>query len=392
MERGVFEPERSLAVFDGSDPVATGGAYTRNLSVPGGELPAAHVTLVSVRPTHRRRGLLTRMMSRQLQDVHDAGVEPIAVLWSSEEAIYGRYGYGPAAAGVVIEADTREVSFPGADPPGQLRMVTPTDAVKELSEVYEQVRRRRPGMSSRSDRWWTLRLCDIGQLRKDATARRCVLYEDAGEVTGYALWRSKQEWDNTGPNSTVQVEELRCADKAGYQELWRFLFHVDLTRRITAWNLAVDEPLFHLVDAPRRLGRRHNTSLFTRIVDLPAALRSRRYAAPLDLVLQVTDDLLPANTGRWRLTAGPHGAGPPDPQGGAAAASADVGLAATCERTDAPADLALNIRELGAAYLGGTSLGALAGAGRVTEVRPGALAAASAGFGWHVAPCASEMF
>ena len=57
-----------------------------------------------------------------------------------------------------------------------------------------------------------------------------------------------------------------------------------------------------------------------------------------------------------------------------------------CERTDAPADLALDVRELAAVYLGGTTLAALRQATLVTELRPGAAAAASPAFATCLAP------
>jgi predicted acetyltransferase len=370
-DRSVFEPERSLAVFDGDAVVATTGIFSRDLSIPGAVVPAAHVTMVSVLATHRRRGLLNRMMRRQLRDVADAGREPIAVLWASEEAIYGRYGYGPASWQIAIDADTREVRLPTTAPSGRLRLVAPHDAVETLSHVYDTVRPRRPGFSSRPGEWWPHRLTDIERHRDGASSRRCVLHETAEGVTGYALYRVKKNWDDTGPNAEVRVEELVAADPAARAELWRFLFDLDLSRRISAWALPVDEPLFHWVDNPRRLDRTYGSALYVRVVNLPTALAARRYAAPVDLVFEVTDELLPENAGRWRLTGDAE--------------------KARCERTTEPADLTLGIRELGAAYLGGTPLGYLASAGLV-EGRPEAIAAASAAFGWHIAPHAPEIF
>ncbi len=370
-DRKVFELERSLAVFDGDEAVATTGIFSRDLSIPGAVVPAAHVTMVSVLATHRRRGLLNRMMRQQLRDVADAGREPVAVLWASEEAIYGRYGYGAASWQMGIDADTREVRLPAAAPSGRLRLVTPTDTIQELSQVYENVRPYQPGFSSRPDEWWPHRLTDLERHRDGASGRRCVLHESTDGVTGYALYRVKGNWDQTGPNAEVRIEELVAADPVARAELWRFLFDLDLSRRITAWALPVDEPLFHWVDAPRRLDRRYGSALYIRVVDLPAALAARRYAAPVDLVIEVTDDLLPDNAGRWRLTGDAE--------------------KAHCERTTEPADLTLGIRELGAVYLGGTPLGSLAAAGLV-DGRPEAVAAASAAFGWHIAPHAPEVF
>ena len=371
----VFEPERSLVAEDGDVVVGHAAAYTRELTVPGAIVPAAHVTLVGVAPTHRRRGLLSRMMRRQLDEVAAAGREPIAVLWASETKIYPRYGYGMAAQRLRADIMTREVELPAppaTGEPGRLRMVEPAATIADLAKVYEQVRADRTGWSSRDDRWWRFVLSDLPSQRGGATALRCVVHDTPHGPTGYALWRTESRWDAHGPDSTVQVREVVATDPAAYAALWRFLLTIDLARTATAGFLAVDEPLQHLVDEPRRLGSQVQDALWIRIVDLLAALAARRYAADVDVVLDVTDPQLPQNTGRWRLTGGPDGA--------------------TCSRTRASADLSCTALELGAAYLGGTTLSALAAAGRVRELTPGALHRTSAAFGWHRMPNPTEVF
>jgi len=373
LERLVFEIDRSLAVFDGDLLVATAGSFTRDLSVPGAVLPAAHVTAVSVAQTHRRRGLLTRMMRRQLQDIHQAGRESIAVLWASEDAIYGRFGYGLASVRVLIEASNREVTVPPVSAPGRIRQVKATEEVATLAALFDEVRPHRPGFSSRPDAWWRYRLADPEHGRHGATALRTAIHDNgAGQPDGYALWRTRYQEGSLGPRYQVEVKEVVATNLTAYQRLWHFLMNLDLTRKFSCWALATDEPLFYLVNAPSQLGRRIGDNLFLRIIDLPTALTGRRYATPVDVVLEVTDELLPRNTGRWHLTGDATGA--------------------SCQPTDRPADLTLGIQELGAAYLGGTSLWALGQAGRVVERTPGALSGAAAAFGWHRAPLSIEVF
>jgi predicted acetyltransferase len=372
IEALVFEPERSLVAVDGDLVVGHAAAYSRDLTVPGAILPTAHVTLVGVAPTHRRRGLLNRMMHRQLAEIAEAGREPVAALWASETKIYPRYGYGLAAQRLTAEIMTREIQLPGATSEGRLRIVEPGKAIAELSAIYERVRPERTGWSSRDERWWQFVLSDLPALREGATVQRGVLFETPDGPTGYALWRARSRWDAHGPDASVAIREVVAADPVAYAALWRFVLTIDLARTATADYLAVDEPLQHLVDEPRRLGSRLTDALWVRLVDVPRALSERRYAASVDVVLDVTDPLLPANTGRWRLTAGPDDA--------------------RCTPTDDPADLACTVLELGAAYLGGTSLAALAAAGRVREVTPGALHRASAAFGWHRMPNPTEVF
>lgn len=372
VERGIFEPERGLLVRDGTTAVAHAAAFTRELGVPGASVPAAHVTMVSVAPTHRRRGLLTTLMRRQLREIRDAGREPIAVLWASEGRIYPRFGYGLAAQRLSVSCDTTELRLPEpASAAGTLRLDRPAARQDELARLYDRVRADRPGWSNRDERWWRYVVADVKSLRDGATERRVLLHEGPAGLDGYALFRTKDEWDRGGPRGEVRVDEVVAENPDAYLALWRLLLTIDLTRKLSA-PLAVDEPLLWLVNEPRRLGAQLTDGLWVRVVDLPAALAARRYATELDVVLEVTDELLPENAGRWRLVGGPS--------------------RATCAATTEPAQLACDVRALGELYLGGTALGALAAAGRVRELVPGTLAAAGPAFGWHRAPAPMEVF
>jgi predicted acetyltransferase len=373
LDRAVFEPARALVIEDDGVIVGHAAAYTREFTVPGAVIPAAHVSLVGVLPTHRRRGLLTRMMHRQLREIAAAGREPIAVLWASETKIYSRFGYGQAAQRLRMDIATSEVRLPDAPARGRLRLVEPDAARKEFASVYERLRPARVGWSSRNEAWWSYVLADIPSHREGATPLYGVVYETADGPAGYALWRTKDNWNPYGPDGQVQVRHLAAADPDAYLALWRFLFSIDLTRHVAVQCAALDEPLQYLVDEPRRLGASIGDGLWIRLTDVPAALTARRYATPLDVVLDVTDPLLETNTGRWRL-------------------SADGTGAATCTRTDSPADLACTVLELGRVYLGAVSLAALAAAGKVTELTPGTLHRATASFGWHRQPEPAEVF
>ncbi|BCJ44885.1 UPF0256 protein [Actinoplanes ianthinogenes] len=370
-EASVHEPERSLVADDHGLMAGHALAFSRELTVPGAVLSAAHISSVGVRPTHRRRGLLTALMHRQLADIAAAGREPIAVLWASETGIYPRFGYGLASSRLKFSIMNREVrlTVPPAEPAGRLRMGAPLALLSDLSKLYDRLRTTRPGWSDRDDRWWRYVLTDAKDHRDGATQQYAVVHDGPGGPTGYALWRVMHSWNDHGPDAEVQVREVVADDPQTYQALWRFLLGIDLTRRVS-WKLAaVDEPLQHLVDEPRRLGATLGDGLFIRLVDLPAALAARRYLAPVDVVLEVADPILPANAGRWRLTGGPDGA--------------------ACVRTGDPADLTCSVTDLGAAYLGGTSLQALAAAGRVRQLTGND---PSVAFGWHRAPSATEVF
>src|SRR3712207_8818896 len=71
------ELDRTLGLWDGDRVVATSGVYSRTLTVPGAVVPCAGVSWVTVSPTHRRRGVLTAIMRRQLTELHGQEREQI---------------------------------------------------------------------------------------------------------------------------------------------------------------------------------------------------------------------------------------------------------------------------------------------------------------------------
>ncbi|WDT55209.1 GNAT family N-acetyltransferase [Streptomyces sp. G7(2002)] len=368
VRREVTETGRSFGVWDGADCVATAGAFSFGLTVPGGaEVPTAGVTMVSVQPTHRRRGLLRAMMRHQLADVRERG-EPLAVLTASEPAIYGRFGYGAAAQDMQLTVDTLRLAapeLPGVDEV-RLRLVDPASALADCERVYAQLVPARPGMLARRPGWARMAVLDPPGEREGAGELQCVVAEVDGEVRGYVRYAVKPVWDDAGPAGVVRVRHIEALDPVVYAALWRFLFGIDLTSSVSVRTRPVDDPLPHLVGDMRRCVPVLRESLFVRPVEVGAALAARTYRTPVDVVLEVTDPFCPWNEGRWWLTGD--------------------GTGASCARTTDPAGLALSVRELGSAYLGGFSLTALAAAGRVRELRPGALAAASVAFGSDVAP------
>jgi predicted acetyltransferase len=371
LERTVWEPERSLVARRDGRIVGTAGIYTRRLCVPGGSVPAAHVTLVSVAPTARRQGVLTRFMKQQFLDAQAAG-EPVAVLWASEARIYQRFGYGLAVRKMGLTVNNREVTMTAPVSSGRIRSGTPSELRDDLIKVYEQVYGTRPGWSERTAKHWDYRLSDPKEWRHGATQIRVVVHEGDAGVDGYAIYRVKAEWGDTGPSSQVQISEHVASNTEAYLALWNYLLNLDLTRSARKWNAAVDDPLFALANEPRHLGATLSDALWVRLIDVPAALAARQYLTDVDVVLDVTDELIPANSGRWHLVG-----------------SADK---VTCTRTEEDADIAGDVRVFGAAYLGGVSLSALADAGLIREVQPGTLAKASVAFGWHRAPSAVEVF
>jgi len=389
-----FEADRSLGAFDGDEPVGIAGIYSFQMAVPGAVVPAAGVTWVAVLPTHRRQGIMTSLMHRQLRDVRDRG-ETFAVLWSSESALYGRFGYGPASWQASFQLGRGDGAparrGPAREPGLRVRIAGPEAARAELGKVYETVLPTRPGMFARDALWWNRVLSSNDDGLSGGDPVRCVIAEDSSGPRGYAIYTARNQWDEAGllPDSKLNVSELVADSPAATAALWADLLTRDLTTEFVALLRPADDPLPHLLADPRRARRTVGDALWVRLTDLPRALAQRRYASPADVTIEVTDALFPEHRGRWRLRT----------QAQAARVSGGPGLAATCEpagdSTDASgagADLTLDVSALGAAYLGGTALANLAEAGQVTEHRPGALLTLSTAMSWHPSPWCPVIF
>jgi predicted acetyltransferase len=369
-ERRIFEPDRCHYIADGDGMVGTAGAFSFSMSVPGADLPTAGVTMVGVLPSHRRRGILTQLMTHQLGDVHRRG-EPLAALWASEGTIYERFGYAIATlqGGSDIERDrARFRDDPG--PVGQTRLLAREDAAKIFDPIYEQVRRQRPGMYSRNEDFWSVHtLADAPHIRRGAGPLFCAVHETSGQPDAYASYRVKHDWTGVSESQLV-VREALGIDARATREIWRFLFGIDLMQRVQARSLPIDHPLYLMLDEPRRLRQTLGDGLWLRVVDLELALQARSFAAADRVVIAIEDPLCPWNSGSWRIDT--------------------TGTSTSVTRTEDPAEMTLTPSDLGAVYLGGFSLAQLARAGRVEP--SDAVERMDAMFHTHIAPYCSGTF
>jgi predicted acetyltransferase len=369
--RGVAELDRCFAAVDGSEIV--GGAVTNSfrMAVPGGVLPTAAVTGVGVKPTHRRMGVNTALMRRQLDDAHDRG-EPAAILFASEGGIYGRYGYGLGTFGCDMDLETdRSEYVRGYTPTGRVRLLDREEALPLMHSVYDRVWRGRPGMIELNERWFR----HATYVPEHERAERPCFYavHATGQaVDAYAIYRVKHEWPGGIPSNELELLDIQATTPQAYADMWRYVLDADLVRHVTSWNRPVDEPLLHLLREPRRLRLRVQDALWVRLVDVAEALQGRRYAARGRLTFEVDDRFCPWNQGRYELVGGPDGA--------------------ECRPTDGEPDLVCTVNDLGATYLGGSTFRQLHRAGHIEEEHPGALALADAMFASDPAPWSSHLF
>jgi len=368
----VIPVDRTIVAVDSGAVVGAGAAMAFELTIPGGTSRAAGVTLVGVLPTHRRRGILRRMMDALHADALDRQ-EPLAVLWASEANIYQRFGYGRGARGLWIQAEKDRMEFlEPKDAAGRVRLVSVEDATKILPGIYDRVRSVTPGMFSRSDDWWTWHtLRDSEHRREGAGPTFRAVVEIDGSAEAYALYRVKDDWDAT-PKGKLKVLEVMATSPAAAREVWRFLFGIDLIERIDASDLAIDDPLPLMITEPRYLRAEVHDALWVRILDVGAALEARSYAANGHVTIALTDDQFAGNSGTWIVETS--------------------GSRARVTKATRDGDITMHVRDLGALYLGDATMHQLLRAGRGVENTLGAAARLDDMFATRIAPWCPEIF
>jgi len=361
--------ERIHAVFDNGAVVGSASAFPFEIGIPGGFARAAGVTMVGVLPTHRRRGIFNTVMRAQLEDIHEQG-ESIAYLWASDDALYGRFGYGIASLSGNIEISRDRAAFHGQfEPRGRLRLVEVDEAVAPFSEIQRRVAAEHPGMFVRTEEWWrNRRLTDPEESRDGGGEMVRALLELDGRPAAYALYRLNFSADRGVPRGFTSVVEAMGDSDEATREIWRYLLDIDWMERVRAGLLPLDHELFLLLQEPRRLSFNLRDGLWVRLVDVETALAARSYKPGEAVVLQLADELCPWNDGAWEI--GPDGVA----------------------RTTRPAEISLNASALGSAYLGGFGFGQLARAGRVEQLVDGALERADALFRADRYPWCPEIF
>jgi predicted acetyltransferase len=351
-------PDRTHGAFVDGRLVGTARWFPTRLSTPGGSLQAGAVSGVGVLPTHRRQGHLRRLMDAQLDHMAAEG-HAVAVLVSAEWPIYARYGYGPAVDACGWEVDTATAAF--TDPPeGAVELLDrPTEARSDLERVHDVMAETRPGVITRDEILWDIvtRVRPMPGTEEHRSKERAARWRDAeGQVQGVVLYRVEQRWDRNRPRSTAHVTELFATSPTAERELWRHVCSIDWVSQVKAGRRPVDDLLpMWLTDGRAAVQVDRFDHVWVRLLDVPAALAGRAAGGDAEVVVEVAD---PGGRsgGRWRV----HG---------------EVGSPIEASPTDDPAEVALPLPVLGAAYLGGRrSLRQWHQAGHATEHAEGAIA------------------
>lgn len=350
--------ERTVGAWDGDVLVGTAAGFDMRVTVPGGARPlCTGVSLVTVQPTHRRRGLLRQLMGWLLDRAEERG-DVFASLYASEGRIYSRFGFGPAAPAVKLVFRDGAARLRGDERLAEdVRLLPRHEAAAVMPGVHDRMAAAIPGsMGLPSHLWNRWSGPDTGE-----HPTRVAVLGAAGEERGYVVYRAIADWREGAPaaaDGSLTIDSLVAVDTAAELELWRYVFGIDLMRTFTAKKRPVDDPVLLALDDPLAVAVEAGEPLWLRLLDVPVALETRSYPADGALCLEVADAARPRNAGRWQLTVS-------DGEG-------------RTERTDDEPDLRLDVAELGAVYLGGTAVRDLVRAGRIEECLDGAAARADA--------------
>lgn len=346
---GAYESGRGYGAFAGDTMIGTVTSLASSMTVPGGAIvPMAAVTAVGVRADYRRRGALTALIRRELEDLAEAG-ETLAALHASEATIYGRFGFGLGTLG-------RTVRLRGArlrdDVPtaGTVRLLTTDEALTLLPAAYPPLQATRPGMMRRGPSWWVI---NYEQRIKHDYFRVAAHFGADGTIDGWLGYKPGQiQSGDPRDGAQLYLLDFQAADQGVANDLWRYLIGVDLVEEVVAYGRPMDDPIDVMVTDLYALRSDPDDELWVRVVDVPGALAARTYGAADPVVIEVVDPLLPANSGRYLIS----------PQG--------------TERTDAAPGLTMTVEALGMVYLGTWRPSTLAAIGRLTAHDPAAARAA----------------
>jgi predicted acetyltransferase len=371
LERKLVSIDRVIGAFDGPSLIGAAASYGMDMTVPGGgTIPVAGVTAVGVAGTHRRRGALRSMMEFQLDDTVARG-EVAAVLNASESNIYGRFGYGLAQQYQRVAIRAERATY---DPPPvevALELVPKEEAADRVRPIFDAYRTTRAGEVSRPDPWWDGVLGEVETWKGGGKIFVVIADQGDADAAGYVIYEFVPS--EPGPFRRMIVRELIASSAETEAALWRYCTELDLVDVVEVIARPLDDPIRYRLTEPRRLDVVWQADfMWVRLLDVAAALTARAYVVDADIVIEVDDAMRSDVAGRYRLSATSGGA--------------------KCERVTDEAELRMTIAELGALYLGGVRATTLALAGRVTELRAGALAVADDIFGWPAEPMCTTRF
>ncbi|UUU22847.1 GNAT family N-acetyltransferase [Streptomyces sp. DSM 40750] len=362
----LHEPGLALGAFLGGELVGTTRLLRSRLALPGGAtVPMAAATGNGVRADRTRRGVFTRLERESLALAVEQGFSVVGSR-VSEATIYRRFGHGVGNLSRAVRLYPQEARLrPEVHRGGEVRLIDGESSISLLPRVYERLGPYRPGVIGRSAAWWKAKWEPLVRSGKGPVV---AVHSGPDGDDGFVVYRAMRSGDS-GARVTLMVTDFHAANAEAVAGLWRFLLGVDLVEEVCVRRRPTDELVEGML-VNWRACRTHSLDddLWLRLVDLPKALDARAYGDGDPLVLEVIDELLPANSGSFRIS--------PD------------GVEPTLDQ----AQLSLNVDALAMVYLGTTSFATLAGIGDLRMTDGKALPNADRLFGTRTAAFCGTTF
>ena len=282
----------------GDDTVGCICRIPMGLYLGGREVPQLGVLGVAVSPEARGEGIARQMMADCVREMHADGC-PLSALYSAMHPLYRGAGY--EAAGLLYDAAIPAGMIETTDRGAGWREATKDD-LPAIEACYAEYARHSHGMLVRCEYiWQRIRESKFGP------TRWFIVDDGQGGAEAYCFyvqdkWDSDDKTIGTAAGTILRVTDLAWTTPRGFEHLRGFLRGFSSIVGEIRVNLPPASPLLHTLD-DRRYSIRVHEPWMLRVLDIPGALTARGYPAAIDteLVLDIEDDIIETNTGRWTL-------------------------------------------------------------------------------------------
>lgn len=298
------DPERAIALCKNNKIIGTTNSFSSYISIPNDKsVKVAAVSYVSVQPTHRRKGILTEMMNIQLNEIYSKYKEPLAILWPSETAIYGRFGYAPTKEKHYKISKNNTQFKPGLTNNSlEVKFLNRNEAINAYVEINNKLMSTRPGVMKINKKWAQRRIDDlIFKHLNSGPAYFIGIYHNK-KLVGFATY-SIENNDNSYGNtpSSLYMWDIIYLDLDAAISIWNFCLNIDLVEEFYANGVPEDDILEALLISPSGLNARITTGFWIRIVDVVSAITLRSYEYTGNIVFKVKDSIIKNNNKTYIL-------------------------------------------------------------------------------------------
>lgn len=270
----------------------------------GTPIPMVGIQGVGVAPSARGRGVASELMLHALREAREAGT-PISSLYPANQTLYRRLGYEQAGHRFEVHVPLHRI---GARAP--MRGGDGLTVREARSEGADRERIRALSARFASSYQGALDRTDAVWKRIEAPSAshgepsRLFLIERSRTLEGFIFLTQSVPPTTTGPNRfNVHIHDMAAITPAAINRIWAFLAGYSTVGNDAIWFTGPMNPLLLALPEQTYKPMLLRDHWMLRLLDLEAALEQRDWPRGIDakLTLDVIDDALRANHGRWSL-------------------------------------------------------------------------------------------